>query len=127
MIDQLSEWQDTVIVATTDATVEPDKKGKRKLLLPAQVAPAISGLKRSLDNAESTLDTMSKAAIEQKKLSDNLDKQLKTTLADHAIAFKQQADTINKLRSRVSSGNDQVDMGMLIEDDSKAAWQGWTK
>lgn len=125
VIEELTGWQDTVIIATTDATVEPDSKGKRKLLLASQVAPAISGLKRSLDNATATLESMSAAAIVQKTMSDNLDRQLKSTLEGQVIMFKQQAQTIKALNARISSGDAKVDCEMLIEGDSKSAWEGW--
>lgn len=125
-IDRLESWQTTIVGVTTDATVEPGKDGKRKLLTPEQVAGAIAGLKRSYDAAESTLAGIDQAAEKDKAIQRQLDEQLAAILAGQDKSAEGSAATIRALVARVSSGNAEEDC-KVMEDDSNAAWDGWRK
>jgi hypothetical protein len=125
-IERLAEWQQTVVLATTAATVEPDKKGIRKVLEPSQVPAAIAALKRSADNAESTLASIDQAALKDKAIERKLDEQLSLLLADQDQRAKGSAATIKDLLKRAATGDREKDCAVM-ESDSEAAWNGWRK
>ena len=124
-IEALENWQIAVQVATTDATVEPDKNGVRKMVSPETVVPAINALKRSLDNCAGELDGISERSLAAEKVSNVLDE----GLADLLKQQGKQAATINKrlesLANRTSTGDVAADC-KAMEADSAAAWSGWS-
>lgn len=125
-IDRLASWQTTVVSVTTDATVEPGKDGKRKVLTAEQVPGAIAALKRTADNAESTLAGIDKAALQDKEMQRKLDQQLSTILEGQDKSAEGSAATIRELVARVSTGDKGKDCE-LMDQDSNAAWDGWRK
>lgn len=123
-IERLSQWQDTVVIATTDATVLPDAKGNRKLLTAAQVPSAIAGLKRSVDSCQA-------ASAERSRLTEEALK--RANAADQALANVQ---TI--MRGEYSSAQKRIEalehvkaaptpelQCQAVGADSQAAWEGW--
>lgn len=125
-IDRLESWQTTVVLATTLATVEPDRKGNRKALRPEDVPVAIAALKSSKDSCESTLDGIDKAALQDKAIQAKLDKQLSVILDSQDKATQGTRARINDLLTRQATG-DQVKDCAIMESDSNAAWDGWRK
>jgi len=125
-IDRLNSWQTTVIGVTTDATVEPGKDGKRKLLTAEQIPGAIAALKRSYDNAESTLAGIDKAALQDKEIQRQLDKQLAAILAGQDKSAGASAATIRELMARAATGDREKDC-QLMDQDSNAPWDAWRK
>lgn len=123
-IDRLKEWQATVVLSATQATVEPDKKGKRKLLSPDQVPAAIAALKRTADNAESTLANIDRAALKDKAISDKLDAALDSLLADNEKKAEGSSAAIRALLERKATGDREQDCAAM-EADSQAPWSGW--
>lgn len=125
-VDRLAEWQSTIVQATTLATVEPDAKGKRKSLEPSQIPAAIAALKRTADNAESTLAGIDAGALKDKAISDKLDKSLDALLADQDKRSAGTTATLKSLLERKTTGDREKDCA-IMEDDSNAAWSGWRK
>ena len=123
-IDRLKEYQSTVVLAATQATVEPDKNGKRKLLSPDAVPAAIAALRRTADNAESTLASIDQAALKDKAIQAKLDEQLSAILAGQDKAAAGSSATIRDLLTRRPSGNAAEDC-KVMEEDSNAPWNGW--
>ena len=124
-IEALENWQVAVQVAVTDATVEPDKKGVRKLVNAETVVPAINALKRSLDNCAGEMDSISERSLAAEKVSDVLDQ----GLADLLKQQSKQTTVLNKrlesLANRTSTGDAAADC-KAMEADSAAAWNGWS-
>lgn len=123
-IDRLKEYQSTVVMAATQATVEPDKNGKRKLLSPDAVPAAIAALRRTADNAESTLASIDQAALKDKAIQAKLDEQLSAILAGQDKAAAGSSATIRDLLARRPSGDAAQDC-KVMEEDSNAPWNGW--
>lgn len=125
-IDRLESWQTTVVGSITLATVEPDKKGKRKPVKPEDVPAAISALALSKSNCESTLSGIDRAALADKALQSKLDKQLSAILEGQDQAAESTRTKITDLLNRKSSGDREKDCA-IMEADSDAAWNGWRK
>lgn len=125
-IDRLKEYQSTVVLAATQATVEPDKNGKRKLLSPDAVPAAIAALRRTADNAESTLASIDQAALKDKAIQARLDEQLSQILAGQDRAAAGSSATIRDLLARKPSGDPGQDC-KVMEQDSNSPWDGWRK
>ena len=125
-IERLDSWQTTVISVTTDATVNPDGKGNRKLLTAEAVPGAIAGLKRSYDSAASTLAGISADSLKDKALQRQLDQQLAAILAGQDKSAGASAATIKALIARVSTGDPEKDCKQ-VDQDSNAAWDAWRK
>jgi hypothetical protein len=123
-IDRLTDYQNTVVLATTQATVEPDRKGKRKLLDPDAVPAAIAALRRTADNAESTLASIDQAALKDKAIQRRLDEQLALILEGQDQAATGSSAAIRDLLARRPSGDATQDC-KVMEQDSNAPWDGW--
>lgn len=123
-IDRLKDYQSTVVLAATQATVEPDKNGKRKLLNPDAVPAAIAALRRTADNAESTLASIDQAALKDKAIQARLDEQLSQILASQDRAAAGSSATIRDLLQRRASGDPEQDC-KAMETDSNTPWTGW--
>lgn len=123
-IDRLKDYQSTVVLAATQATVEPDKNGKRKLLNPDAVPAAIAALRRTADNAESTLTSIDQAALKDKAIQARLDEQLSQILAGQDRAAAGSSATIRDLLQRRASGDPEQDC-KAMEMDSNTPWTGW--
>ena len=123
-IARLNDWQTQVVIATTDATVEPDAKGVRKPLKPEQVVGAINGLNRGLVSARSALTLISTQALEAKQRADNADKALATA----TVVFEQRYSSAEKriaALDKKTPGKTVAEQCAAIQGDSKAAWEGW--
>lgn len=125
-INRLTEWQDTVVYVTTQATVPADKKGKRGLLDPSQVPGAIAALRSSVDHAESTLANIDQSALKDKAISDKLDAALTSILDDQDKKAEGSNAAIRALLERKATGDREKDCA-IMEADSDAAWNGWRK
>lgn len=123
-IDRLKDWQSTVVLSATQATVEPDKKGNRKMLSPDQVPSAIAALRRTADNAESTLASIDQAALKDKAISDKLDAALDSILADNDKKAEGSNAAIKALLERKATGDREKDCAAM-DADSQAPWTGW--
>lgn len=123
-IDRLKDYKSTVVLAATQATVEPDKNGKRKLLNPDAVPAAIAALRRTADNAESTLASIDQAALKDKAIQARLDEQLSQILAGQDRAAAGSSATIRDLLQRRASGDPEQDC-KAMETDSNTPWTGW--
>lgn len=125
-IDRLAEWQSTVVLATTQAAVEPDAKGKRKSLSPDQVPAAIAALRLSVDYATSKLEAIDQASLKEKAIQARLDEQLSAILAGQDRAAAGSSATIRDLLTRQSTGDREKDCA-IMEEDSLSPWNGWRK
>ena len=123
-IDRLNDWQDTVVLAATQATVEPDKNGKRKHLDPGAVPAAVAALRRTADNAESTLAAIDQVALKDKAIQRQLDEQLAAILMGQDRAAAGSSATIRDLLQRRASGDPAQDC-KVMEQDSNTPWDGW--
>lgn len=123
-IDALTSWQQTVVMATTDATVTPDAKGIRKSLKPEQVAPAIAGLKRSLDGANAAIDVANGQVTDAKKRADLADAQLSVKAAAFDRLYASTSAKITALQNRKPAATPAAACE-AVDADSKAAWEGW--
>lgn len=125
-IDRLKEWQDLVVHSATLATVEPDRKGIRKLLTPESVPAAISALKSSADNANNALAQIDAAALKDKAIQQKLDEQLAAILENQDKSAEGAKARITDLMKRQATGDKEKDCA-IMENDSNAAWDGWRK
>lgn len=125
-IERLEEWQTTVILATTDATVLPDKGGGRKVLAANQIVPAIAALRRTADSCHATLEGINTQSVIEKSLQTKLDAQLLAILAGQDKAAIATRTRITDLLERQSTGDREKDCE-IMEADSNAAWDGWRK
>ena len=123
-IDALESWQTTVVLAATDATVEPGADGKRKTLKPEQVPSAISALKSSLDSANTALDQITLQANTAKTRADAADKALAAQTADFDRRYATASRRIDVLQARKPAATPAESCAAQSED-SKTAWEGW--
>lgn len=123
-IARLHDWQNVVVIAATDATVQPDAKGVRKTLAPESVPSAIAALKRSLDTTTATLDGITRQAADAKVRADNADQ----ALAKATVVFEQRYASAEKriaaLDGRKPAASPAQQCANIMAD-SKAAWEGW--
>lgn len=125
-IERLSEWQSTVVQATTLATVEPDSKGRRAALDPSQVPAAIAALRRTADNATSQLEAIDQASLRDQALQRRLDEQLAAILDSQDRSAEGTRARLNDLLTRQATGDREQDCA-IMENDSNAPWDGWRK
>ncbi len=123
-IARLTEWQSSVVNVTTAATVEPDAKGKRKMLAPDQVTAAISALKRSNDSCQAVSEERDRMTADAVRRADNAD----AALAAFQVALKGEyssAEKRIKALESVKAAPTPALQCQAIGADSKAAWEGW--
>lgn len=123
-IARLKDWQNGVVIAATDATVQPDAKGVRKTLLPVQVPSAIGALKRSLDNANVAFDSITRTAAESKLRAEEAN----AALANASVLFDKQYVSSQKRIDALANKKPQATPELqcqAVTADSKAAWEGW--
>ena len=123
-IARLNDWQGQVVMAVTDATVQPDAKGVRKSLKPEAVVAAINGLKRSYDSAHGALDQMTKDTEAAQARAASADK----ALANATVVFEQRYGSAEKRIAALDSRKPAADPAQQcanMQADSKAAWEGW--
>lgn len=123
-IESLEEWQRSVMIVTTDATVEPDAKGKRKMLNPEQVVSAISGLKRSADSCLAASAERTRIAAEAKQRADNADAALANVQTVLRGEFSSAEARIKALEEVKRQPTPELSCQQSAAD-SKAAWEGW--
>lgn len=126
-IDELRGWQQTVRLATTNATVEPDKNGKRKLLDIESIVPAIDALHATAESCSAKLDEISAASEREAEISSKLDSGLSDFLKQADKSFAGQREVIEDLATRKSTGDPAADCKLSIEGDSETPWDGWRK
>lgn len=123
-IERMTQWQNTVVIATTDATVEPDAKGKRKLLAIESVPSAIAGLKRSYDSCHGAIDTANTLALNAKTRADNADK----ALANQLVLFQQSYGSAEKRIEALAGRKPEATPDLqcqAVTTDSRSAWEAW--
>lgn len=123
-IKRLGDWQNTVVISTTDATVLPDAKGKRKLLDPASVPSAIAGLKRSYDSCHDAIDAASVLAVNAKTRADNAD----SALANQLVIFQQSYGSAEKRITALAGRKPEATPDLqcrAVTTDSRSAWEAW--
>jgi hypothetical protein len=123
-IESLEEWQRSVILATTDATVPADKQGKRKLLKPEQIAPAIAALKRTSDSCLAASAERDRIAADAKARADNADRALANVQTILRGEFNSAEARIRALESVKRQPTPELSCQQSAAD-SKAAWEGW--
>ncbi len=123
-IKVLSLWQETVVQAATAATVEPDSKGQRKLLTPAQVPAAIAGLKRSADSCQAASAARNKITEEAVKRANAADLALANVNVIMRGEYSSAAARIKALEAVKAAPTPELQC-QAIGVDSKAAWEGW--
>lgn len=123
-IASLERWQNTVVQATTAATVEPNAKGVRKTLDPDNVPAAIAGLKRSWDSCQAASEQRSKLAEEAKLRADNADAALANFRTVLNGEYSSAAKRIEALTKAKAAPTPELQC-QAVAADSKAAWEGW--
>lgn len=123
-IEALQGWQNSVILATTDATVEPDKQGKRKLLKAEQIAPAIAALKRTSDSCLAASAERNRIALDAKARADAADNALANVQAILRGEFNSAEARIRALEEVKRQPTPELSCQQSASD-SKAAWEGW--
>lgn len=125
-IDRLEAWQTTVVQAATQATVEPDAKGKRVALTVDQVPAALAGLRATKDRCEATLAGIDMTALRDKALQARLDSQLSAILDSQDQSAEGTKARLTDLLTRRATGDQAKDCEAMVAD-SNAAWDGWRK
>lgn len=123
-IASLERWQNTVVQATTAATVEPNAKGVRKTLDPDNVPAAIAGLKRSWDSCQAASAQRSTEAEQAKKRADNAD----AALAKFQVVLDGEYSSVSKRIAALAAAKAAPTPELqcqAVAADSKAAWEGW--
>lgn len=123
-IQRMTQWQDTVVIATTDATVLPDSKGRRKLLAPESVPSAIAGLKRTADSCLAASAERTRIADEQRKRADAADLALANVQTIMRGEYSSAEKRIAALSAVRAAPTPQLQC-QATATDSKAAWEGW--
>lgn len=122
-VQRLSDFQSGVVLAASQATVEPDKNGNIKLLKPEQVAAAIATLKSNEVAARTTIKSMSVDTQREKARADKADANLAATLKKLASVYSISNKRIVYLENRLAVPPDQT--CKVIEDDTNSAWDNW--
>ncbi len=123
-IESLKQWQSSVVISTTDATVLPDSKGKRKLLDAAAVPSAIAGLKRSYDSCHGAIDNANQLAALAKTRADNADAALANQLTLFQQTYSSAEKRIEALAGRKPEATPDLQC-QAVTTDSRSAWEGW--
>lgn len=123
-IKRLTQWGDTVVIAATDATVQPDDKGKRKLLAPEAVPAAILALKRTSDSCAAASVERTRIADEQKKRADAADLALANVQTIMRGEYSSAEKRIAALAAVKAAPTPELQC-QAVGADSKAAWEGW--
>lgn len=87
-IETLTATQDAIVQAATVATVQPDEKGRRTPLRPADVPAAIAALSSSLQSADEALRWISAETENAKRASDIADRALDRDLDELREEFE---------------------------------------
>lgn len=122
-VQRLADFQHGIIVATSEATVEPDEQGKFKLLKPEEVAGAITRLRSSYTSARASIVAHNRQTIEDKRKADQTNLKLNTQLALFAKQYAVANRKITSLENRPPVAPEQV--CKTIEQDTNSAWDGW--
>lgn len=122
-VQRLADFQSGVVLATSQATVAPDKNGNIALLKPEQVAAAIATLKSNEVAARTTIKQISGDTLREKTRADAADKKLTATLKELSQAYKVSNKRITYLETRLAVPPDQT--CKVIEDDTNSAWDNW--
>lgn len=123
-IEALEDWQVSVVQATTVATVQPDSKGQRKLLLPNQVPAAIAALNRTADSCLAASAERDRIVRESKARADAADLALANVQAIMQGEFSSAEKRIKALEAVKAQPTPELQC-QQIGVDSKAAWEGW--
>ncbi len=123
-IASLEEWQRSVILATTDATVPPGKDGKRGLLKPEQIVPAIAALKRTSDSCLAASAERDRITADAKARADAADLALANVQTVLRGEFSSAEARIKALEEVKRQPTPELSCQQSAAD-SKAAWEGW--
>lgn len=123
-IERMQDWQDNVVLVTTDATVEPDKKGKRKLLDPSAVASAIAGLKRTADSclgASAERTRITEEAVKRANAADLALANVQTIMRGEYSSAEKRIEALERVKAAPTPDL----QCKAVAEDSRAAWEGW--
>ncbi len=123
-LTRLLSWQRTVVQATTAATVEPDKKGKRKLLEEEAVPAAIAGLKRSADSCQAASAERDRITADAKARADQADQALANVQTIMRGEYGSAEKRIKALEQVKAAKTPELQCQGTAAD-SKAAWEAW--
>lgn len=122
----LRHWQEVVIDVTTEATVKPNKDGKRRRLEAQDVVAAIGTLSVNYRECQRTLDEIDREAGEFGERSVKADNRLKDELKQAEKKYQAAVSRISRLETTVGDEAAACEARLkTISDDSKAAWEGW--
>lgn len=119
-IARLETWQDQVVTATARAA------DRARVVKPGDVVDLISTLGADLRASNKALDDISAEADRAKRVSDARDAGLRTALEEAQKRNRAASQRIDALEHRGRAGSS-GEATVQIEEDSKAAWQGWTQ
>jgi hypothetical protein len=123
-IERLTSWQESVQLAVTEATVEPDKRGGRKTLSPEQALQAIGTLRANYQECINTLNGIDREAGAAGARSDAADTRLKTEIADLRRRYAGAQSRIATLEARRPAATPEAACA-AVDEDSKAPWELW--
>lgn len=123
-IDALKQWQNGVVIATTNATVVPDAKGVRKPLATDQIVLAIDGLSRSYASCHNASEEANRRAAEATTRSTIADQALANLNASLGQQYKTATARISDLEKRQAALTPAAQCARMTSD-STAAWDGW--
>lgn len=122
-VQRLADFQAGVVLATSQATVDPDKDGKIRLLKPEQVAGAIATLKSNEVAARTTIRQLSGDTKREKARADLADANLTATLKKLSSVYAISNRRISFLENRLAVPP--ANTCRVIEDDTNSAWDNW--
>lgn len=118
-IEKLETWQGQVVRITREASGDERLKADDVVLAVA----AVGATARNCATALGRIDADARAA---KDRSDARDAALRSALAEERQRYKAAENRIANLDRRVPSAT-AAESAERIEDDSKAAWEGWAQ
>lgn len=115
-VEALSSYQESVQRAVTPAGSD--------LLSPEQSLAAIGTLKKNVETTTTELRRISNEATAAKARADAADARLAQQLADFERRYQAATRRIADLERRQAAATPE-EAAVAIEEDSKAAWEGW--
>lgn len=123
-IDSLEGWQSSVVEATTQAVVVPDRNGRRPLIEASRVPAAIAGLAASLASADRSLTEIAGRTTQAQGRDRAADAALARENADLRRRYSSAEERIAELQARPAP-QPGVDRCQTLEEDTRAPWELW--
>ena len=118
-IERLESRQSEIVHAVAGAVGSKDLKAE-------DVVAAVNTLEANLDGALNALDVISAQTRQAQADSDARDADLRERLAQAQQKYRAATSRIDDLSRRRPAATS-AEAAAQIEDDSKAAWEGWSK